>query len=99
MLYSFVAPTFDAYQQILTTLESKGWQPKILEIGRFRSGGNVLTEKQERALLLALRLGFFEVPRRISMRELSNKLQVALSTSSEIIRRGLRRLLEQHFKT
>ncbi|NIW14267.1 MAG: hypothetical protein GWN31_10125 [Candidatus Thorarchaeota archaeon] len=99
MIYSFVAPTFKAYQQIITSLESKGWKLKILEVGRFRSEKHILTETQERTLLLALRLGFFEVPRRITMRELSDRLQVALSTLSENIRSGLRRLVEEHFKT
>ena len=58
-----------------------------------------MTEKQERVLWLALKMGFFEFPRRITMLELSRRLGVGLSTLSEIIRRGIRRLLENHFET
>ena len=99
IVYSFVVPSFDAFKEIISTVESKGLKPKILQLGKFKLTEKVLTRKQERVLLLALRMGFFQVPRRITMHELSNRLGVGLSTLSEIIRRGMRRLLEDHFET
>lgn len=99
ILYTFVAPNFAAFQGIISTLESRGFQPRILEVGRFKRKGRILTEKQERALLLALRLGFFEIPRKITTRELSRRLGVVLSTASENIRRGIRKLVKDHFET
>jgi predicted DNA binding protein len=99
IVYSLVVPSFDAFREIISTVESKGLKPKILQLGKFKPEEKVLTRKQERALLLALKMGFFQVPRRITMRELSDKLEVGLSTLSEIIRRGMRRLLEDHFET
>lgn len=97
--YSFVAPNFDAFQRIVSTLEAKGLELKILEVARFKPKGKVLTEKQERALWLALKMGFFQFPRKITMLELSRRLGIGLSTLSEITRRGIRRLLEDHFET
>jgi predicted DNA binding protein len=79
-------------------LEASGLKPKILEIGKFKPKGEVLTEKQERVLWLALKMGFFDFPRKITMLELSSRLGVGLSTLSEIARRGIRRLLEYHFE-
>ena len=99
ILYSFVAPNFDAFKSIVSTLETSGLEPKILEVARFKPKGKILTEKQERVLWLALKMGFFEFPRKITMLELSRRLGVALSTLSEITRRGIRRLLERHFET
>jgi len=99
IIYSFVTPSFIAYQKILSTLESHGLKPKVLEIGKFTPKGKVLTEKQERVLWLALKMGFFDFPRKISMKDLAHRLGVGLSTLSEITRRGTRRLLENHFKT
>ncbi len=98
IVYSFVAPNFDAFQRIVSTLEANGLEPKILEVARFKPKGKVLTEKQERALWLALKMGFFEFPRKITMLELSRRLGIGLSTLSEITRRGIRRLLEDHFE-
>ena len=99
ILYSFVAPNFEAFKNIVSTLDATGLKPRILEVGKFRRKGKILTEKQERVLWLALRMGFFEFPRKINMLELSRRLGVALSTLSEITRRGIRRLLEDHFET
>lgn len=99
ILYTFVAPNFDAFKTIISTLEASGLKPKILEVGKFKAKGKILTEKQERVLWLALKMGFFEFPRKITMLELSQRLGVGLSTLSEITRRGTRRLLENHFET
>ena len=56
-----------------------------------------MTKKQEKVLWIALKMGFFEFPRKIHMRELSEKLGISMSNLSEILRRGLRRLVEAHF--
>ncbi|MCK4634152.1 helix-turn-helix domain-containing protein, partial [Candidatus Bathyarchaeota archaeon] len=72
---------------------------KILEVGKFQRRREILTEKQERALWLAFKMGFFKYPRNLTMQELSLRLGVSLSTLSETMRRGLRRLLEDHFET
>ena len=57
----------------------------------------VLTEKQERVLWLALKLGFFDYPRKIDSIEFSRKLGIVPSTLSEITRRGMLRLLKHYF--
>ncbi len=99
ILYNFVAPNFGAFKSIVSTLEASGLEPKILEVAKFKPKGKILTEKQERTLWLALKMGFFEFPRKITMLQLARRLGVGLSTLSEITRRGIRRLLEDHFET
>lgn len=97
IIFSFVTPNFNAYRKIITTLEAQEMKFKILEIGKFKPRSKTLTEKQERVLWIALKMGFFEYPRRITMLQLSKRLGVGLSSLSEMLRRGLRRLLEDHF--
>jgi predicted DNA binding protein len=97
IVYSFVAPNPGAYQQIIAALEARGIDFTVLEVGKFKPRSTTLTEKQERVLWLALKMGFFEYPRKITMRQLSKRLGMGLSSLSEILRRGLRRLLEDHF--
>ena len=99
IIYSFVAPNFDAFQKIMSALEAGGLEPKPLEVTKFKRKENTLTEKQERVLWLALKMGFFDFPRKINMLDLSRRLGVGLSTLSEITRRGTRRLLEHHFES
>ncbi|MGD8566390.1 MAG: helix-turn-helix domain-containing protein [Candidatus Bathyarchaeota archaeon] len=97
VVYSFVAPDSTAYERIITTLKAKNAKFTILEIGKFKPRSKTLTEKQERVLWLALKMGFFEYPRKVTMLQLSKRLGTGLSSLSEILRRGLRRLLEDHF--
>ena len=99
LIHSFVAPSFEAFQKIMSELEANGLEPKILSVGKFKPKSKILTERQERTLWLALKMGFFEYPKKIHSAELSRRLGIAPSTLSEVTRRGLRRLLEAHFET
>lgn len=98
MIYNFVVPDYKAFQNVMSKLEDHGLSPKILEMTKFKPKMKVLTEKQERILWLASKLGFFEYPRKINSIELSKRLGIAPSTLSEITRRGMRRLLKHFFK-
>ena len=97
MIYDFVVPDYKAFQNIVLKLEGHGLSLKILEVTKFKPKMTVLAEKQERTLWLALKLGFFDYPRKIDSVELSKKLGIAPSTLSEITRRGMRRLLRHFF--
>ena len=96
--YSFIVPTFESYKSILCALENSGHKVKVLKIGSFKPKIGVLTEKQERIFWLALKGGFFDYPRKIGTQELSAKIGISLSTLSEILRRGTRRLLNNYFE-
>jgi predicted DNA binding protein len=99
IVYSFIAPSFTAVKGIISALEASNLKPKILRVVRYRPRGGGLTEKQEKILWLALKMGFFDYPRKINTIELSRKLGIKSSTLSEIIRRGIRRLLERYFES
>ena len=98
IVYSFVAPSFHAFQTIVSNLETAGFDPRIRQVTRFQPRGKILTENQERVLWYAFHLGFFDYPRKINSIALSKKLGIVPSTLSEVTRRGLRRLLADHFK-
>lgn len=98
LIYQFITPNFSAFKSIISKLEALEFSPRILEVGKYQPKG-FLTEKQERVLWFALRMGYFEYPRKINSIELSKKLGIAPSTLSEIVRRGMRRLVEYHFES
>jgi predicted DNA binding protein len=98
ILYSFMVPTFEAYQGILAELEKTGHKVNVRKIGKFEPQIGVLTENQERIFWLAFKSGFFDYPRKVDMTELSKKLGISPATLSEIMRRGTRRLLEHYFR-
>lgn len=47
-----------------------------------------LTPRQEEVLSVAVAMGYYEVPRRVSLRDLAKKLDMSLGATSELIRRG-----------
>src|SRR5665647_261225 len=91
IMYSFIVPTFEAYQGIIGNLEKSGHKVNVRKIGKFEQQIGILTENQERIFWLALKSGFFDYPRQIGMAELAGKLGISPATLSEIIRRGTRR--------
>jgi predicted DNA binding protein len=99
IVYSFIAPNFNAFKDIISKLESKGLKPKIVEVEKYTPKGKILTKKQESVLWFAYNMGFFDYPRKINSIELSDKLGIGVSTLSEITRRGMHRLLKDHFKS
>ena len=54
-----------------------------------------LTDKQRRVLLTAYKLGYYDVPRRISTEEVAGKLDLVKSTFSAHVRKAERRLLTE----
>jgi predicted DNA binding protein len=98
LTYSFMVPTFEAYQGIINDLEKTDHPVTVRKVGKFEQQIGVLTENQERIFWLALKSGFFDYPRQVGMAELSAKLGISPATLSEILRRGTRRLLEHYFK-
>jgi len=99
IVYSFIAPDFTSFKNIMKTLEDKGLKPKILEVEKYSPKGKILTKKQENVLWFAFNMGFFDYPRKINSIELSSKLGIGVSTLSEITRRGMHRLLKNYYET
>ncbi|MEM2997371.1 MAG: helix-turn-helix domain-containing protein [Thermoproteota archaeon] len=99
MVYEFIAPGYEVFKQIVTTLESLGFKPRILGLTKHEHKEGVLTEKQENVLWLSLKMGYFDTPRKIGTRELAKTLGIVPSTFSEITRSGIRKLLEKYFES
>ena len=59
---------------------------------------NQLTEKQREVLVAAYRLGYYDIPRRITSEELAKQLGIVDSTVVEHLRKAEQRLLNQIFE-
>jgi hypothetical protein len=68
---------------------------ELVRIGRYR-GARPLTPRQERAVALAYRLGYFATPRKAALGDVAAALGTNRSTALEILRRGLMKLAAQH---
>lgn len=87
---------------LLDTLERIGLRYRVVSLtdASFSptSPINCLTSKQQDAIALAFRLGYFDTPRRVSVDELACKLGLASSTLAVHLRRAERRLLAEILK-
>jgi len=57
-----------------------------------------LTARQENILRIALEKGYFEFPKKITLRQLAKILDISPATLTEILRRGQKWVLKEHFK-
>ena len=73
-------------------LKAKGIRVELKSIGKPKIK-NDLTDRQMEILNLALKNGYFEIPRRISLNELAQKLNISPSSLSETLRRIHKKVL------
>ncbi|WP_258084886.1 helix-turn-helix domain-containing protein [Thermococcus thermotolerans] len=57
-----------------------------------------LIKRQAEVLLLAYKSGYFDEPRKVTLRELAEMLNLSPSTVKEHLRKGLKRLLDESLK-
>jgi predicted DNA binding protein len=94
-VYRIFVPKRSLLKNFVSDLEESGLEPDLLKIDlRLRIAK--LTPTQIRALILAYENGFFDYPKKINLERLSEIMGVKPSTLDEILRRGLRKLVEEY---
>lgn len=81
-----------ALARFVATLERQGVRTRIVELRRHRPR-DALTPRQGELIRAAIEQGYYDVPRRVSLTRLAQRLGVAKSTLSEALARGERRVL------
>ena len=84
-------------KSVVDRLKSKGFEVKLHRIKEVDKSG-LLTDKQEQILRIAVIRGYFDYPKRISLRELASLFGISISTASEILRKGQKKILVDYFK-
>ncbi len=86
-------------EQVKGFLENRGVNYKVLSLtdAKFSLNSPIsrLTEKQQEAISIAFRLGYFDTPRKVSADELAEKLGLSSSTLAVHLRRAECRLLAE----
>jgi predicted DNA binding protein len=96
--YRIIVPSFAILKNILKSLNNLGLKPKVLNQTKveFSDKTNELTPRQLQVLILAYKRGYFNVDRLISLTQLSNLLEIAPSSLQEILRRALKKVIENY---
>ncbi len=87
----------NSLRKLIEKFSELGYQPRIIKIKEVDEE-TLLTPKEEEVLRVALKSGYFDVPKGIGIRGLAKKFGVSISTISEILRRGEKKVLLNYFK-
>lgn len=83
-------------RDLIQKMREKGFEVEILKMVDVESK-EALTSRQEEIIRIALDKGYFDYPKRISIRELARIFGVSISTLSEILRAGQKKILSSYF--
>lgn len=70
---------------------------KVIKVVKLKSQ-DILTARQEQILKIALEAGYFDYPKKITISELAEKLNMSVSTLSEILRRAEKNVILTFFR-
>jgi predicted DNA binding protein len=84
-------------KSLMHALEVEGVVGEVVRISRLEDEKE-LTGRQENILQIALEKGYFEFPKKITLRQLAKSLDIAPATLTEILRRGQKQVLQEHFR-
>ncbi|MBI5000110.1 MAG: helix-turn-helix domain-containing protein [Euryarchaeota archaeon] len=86
-----------AVQDLVWTMKKEWDEVNLIRIANIRDE-EMLTEKQEQMIQTAFKRGYYDFPKRVGIKELSEMFQVSTATLSEILRRGQRKIIEKYFE-
>jgi predicted DNA binding protein len=84
-------------KSLMQELENQKVAGQVVKVSTIK-GEEELTARQENILQIALEKGYFEFPKKITLRQLARTLDISPATMTEILRRGQKRILQEHFK-
>jgi len=82
---------------IFDHLKNKSVEAELVKLTKIDDKES-LTERQDKITKVAFERGYFDYPKRISLRELARMFDVSPSTLSEILRKGQRKIVLDYFK-
>lgn len=94
--WHILAPNRAAVQSLIRALKERRLNPELVAVTTAKAAG-MLTDRQERVIGLAYKLGYFEFPKRITLTKLAQKLGISKSTLSEVLRAGEAKVLHAYF--
>jgi len=96
-----IVGTQENINRFLRFAESWGATYEVLSVRKYHTKLegvlSELTPKQYNCLESAVRMGYFDVPRRVSSRDLASKLDISHSTMLEHIKKGQKQILSSLF--
>jgi predicted DNA binding protein len=86
----------EAIRQIISDLEGHRYYVELMKLTSVDMD-ELMTSRQEDILQIAFERGYFDYPKRISLRDLAAMFDISISTLSEMLRKGQRKIMEEYF--
>ena len=95
--WTLVLTEKEVLKEIFDHLRSKSVEAELVKLTKI-DDKETLTDRQDKITHVAFERGYFDYPKRISLRELARMFDVSPSTLSEILRKGQRKIVLDYFK-
>ncbi len=94
--WTVLASKNDQIKALIARMKDNGMNATLQSISDI-SSREELTKRQEDILKIALEKGYFDYPKRTSIRELARVFGISISTLSEILRSGQKKVMASYF--
>ncbi len=97
IVYRMIIPSALILRELLKKLNEMGFKPKV--VGKkniLEEDKSKLTPRQLELIILAYKRGYFDVERKISLTDISKMLGIAPSSTQEILRRALKKIIAEY---
>ncbi|BCS91890.1 hypothetical protein L3N51_00233 [Metallosphaera sp. J1] len=95
-VWTVILSGYQELKKLLRELHERGVSAKVIKVTKYKTE-DILTARQEQILRIALEAGYYEFPRKITIRALAEKLELSVSSLSEIIRRAEKNVIVNYF--
>ncbi len=86
----------DSLTKLINNLETKGCSVELIS-KTFLTKKKLLTSRQDEIIKIAFENGYYEYPKKISLRELSKIFKISFSTLNEILHRGEKKIIRDYY--
>ena len=84
--------------ELLQMLRDLNYEVELISLTGIQKTYN-LTPRQEEMIRFALKKGYFDCPKKTNIREIAQTFGISISTVSEILRRGIKKVVSDYFNT
>jgi len=93
--HTVLAPSREAFRDMLNSLKARFYQVRLMHVRSFASGfpKHNLTVKQMEAMIMAFSSGYYDIPRGITVTEMSERLGIRRVAMQERLRRAERTII------
>lgn len=95
MQWNVIAPNAKALRDLVEKVKELGCTVDVEKISVLRTASE-LTVAQEKVLQMAYELGYYEIPRKITLDKLAKRLEISKATLDVMLRRAQRKLVASH---